>query len=111
MSYIGKVDQWHNEPIEQHETENDVDLCPPWDDEWITNDCDLDPVEGKDAHPQTGTCAEQGVDRLVGWLGPTDKRESAQEQHEIPCAVSAKSNFNNVRYTYQEAKSKRSIPP
>jgi len=83
-TYIGEVYQRHNEPIEEHEASNDVDLCPPRDDEGIADEADLCPIKSNDTHSQTRVCAEQGVDRLVARRDPAHPRKGTESQKEKP---------------------------
>ena len=83
-TYIGEVNQRHYEPVKEHEASNDVDLCPPWNDEGVTDEADLCPIESYDAHSQTRIRAEQGVDRLVARGDPAHPRKGTESQNKEP---------------------------
>jgi hypothetical protein len=29
-AYVGEVDEWHDQTVEEKEAGEDVDVCPPW---------------------------------------------------------------------------------
>lgn len=52
MTNVGKVDDWHNQPIEEDKPHEDVHLCPPRNDQGVADQGDLCPVKRKDTHSQ-----------------------------------------------------------
>jgi hypothetical protein len=84
VTYVCKIDQRHDEPVKEHEANNNVDLCPPRDNERIANQGDLRPIKGQDAHSEAEVGTKQSIDRLAFWFDPTEPWEGAQKQHEKP---------------------------
>jgi len=72
---VGVIQHGYEDPVKEHETNKDVDLCPPRHHEWASDPTDLCPIEGENGHPQSRTNAEQLVDGYVCWRSPAHERE------------------------------------
>ena len=57
---VGVVQYWGEDPIKEHEADEDVHFGPPGY-KWIGNPGDLGPVKGDDAHAQSAGNAKELV--------------------------------------------------
>jgi len=69
---VGVVEQWREEPEEEHESSSDVCLSPPRTGKGTANVGDLSPVECNQAHAQSMLITEQLVDDDVFRRNPAD---------------------------------------
>lgn len=86
QTHICEVDDRTDDPEEKHETGKDVDLRPPWDDEWIGNPSDLIPIESQCSHAKTEIRPEERVDSPVPGCdpaGPIEPGESDKQESYI----------------------------
>lgn len=53
LTYICVVQNRREEPVEEEEAHEHVDLGPPWHDERASDVCDLGPVKSENAHTKS----------------------------------------------------------
>jgi hypothetical protein len=75
VTYVCEINEWHNEPVKEQESQHDVDLGPERNNQGITNQGNLTPVEGKNAHSQPKIRPEQSIDSPVLRTDPAYPRE------------------------------------
>ena len=80
---VGVVQYWGEDPIEEHEADEDVHFGPPGHNERTWNPGDLGPVKGDDTHAQSAGNAKELVDGYIVGEYPAHKRKDGERLEEV----------------------------
>lgn len=77
------MDNRRRDPEEGNEACDDVCLCPPWGSKRAADEGNLRPIEGNEAHSETGLVTEELVDDNVVRNNPAHPGEVAERLEKI----------------------------